>query len=76
MTFCGKELVYAIVARSTFCDYKVALNISGQKLTEKASVSRGQHRGHAMKKNGRRPRQGQQQSKRVMTTRQKTCIEV
>ena len=40
------------------------------------SVSRGQHRGHAMKKNGRRPRQDQQQSKRVMTTRQKTCIEV
>ena len=38
MTFCGKELVYAIVARSTFCDYKVALNISGQKLTEQATV--------------------------------------
>ena len=38
MTFCGKELIYAIVARFTVRDYTVALNIFGQKLTEQATV--------------------------------------
>ena len=38
VTFCGKELIYAIVARSTVCHYTVALNISGRKLTEQATV--------------------------------------
>ena len=38
VTFCGKELIYAIVVRSTVRPYTVALNISGRKLTEQATV--------------------------------------